>query len=194
MYEQQSHLPRPRLHTPGYIREVIDMVAFAIAAFTLFELVLPRSIVDGRSMEPSFEDRQRLVISRLHYWFSEPRRGDIIVFNSPQPRTENESALVKRVIGLPGETVEIRNQQVYINGVLLNEPYIKEPCNTYRCRDGIWELGPDEYFMMGDNRNVSNDSRVFGPVPHRNIVGEVLFRYWPPDRFGVVQRYRFLAN
>jgi signal peptidase I len=167
------------------------MVVFAVAIFTLFELAMPRSIVDGRSMEPSFVNGERLVISRVHYWLGDPERGDIIVFNSPKPRSEDESALVKRLIGLPGDTIEFRDQQLYINGEILEEPYINEPCSPYRCEDEVWHLGPDEYFMMGDNRNVSNDSRAFGPVPHENVVGEVLFRYWPLDRFGVVQKYRF---
>jgi signal peptidase I len=167
------------------------MIVFAIAIFTLFELAMPRSVVDGRSMEPNFVNGERLVISRVHYWLGDPERGDIIVFNSPKPRTENESALVKRLIGLPGDTIEFRGQQLYINGELVEEPYIREPCSPYRCEDEAWQLGPDEYFVMGDNRNVSNDSRSFGPVPHENLVGEVLFRYWPLDRFGIVQKYLF---
>lgn len=187
-------MPRPKLHVPGFMQEMINMLVFAIAIFTLFEMVLPRSIVDGHSMEPSFVSDQRLVISRAHYWLGAPERGDIIVFNSPQPRSSNESALVKRVIGLPGDTVEFRDQQLYINGELLEEPYINEPCSNYKCRDNIWELGPEEYFMMGDNRNVSNDSRAFGPVPASNIVGEVLFRYWPISDIGVVQKYRFPSD
>ena len=170
------------------------MIVFAVAIFTLFELAMPRSIVDGRSMEPNFVNGQRLVISRVHYWLGEPERGDIIVFNSPKPRSENESALVKRVIGLPGDTIEFIDQQLYINGELVEEPYISEPCSRYRCEDEVWHLGPDEYFMMGDNRNVSNDSRAFGPVPQENVVGEVLFRYWPLEQFGIVQKYRFPAE
>ena len=176
------------------MREIIDMLVFAIAVFTLFELAMPRSIVDGRSMEPNFVSGQRLVISRVHYWLGDPDRGDIIVFNSPNPRTEDESALVKRVIGLPGDIIEFRDQVLYINGEVWDEPYINEPCSKYRCADESWELGPDEFFMMGDNRNVSNDSRKFGPVPRENVVGEVLFRYWPVQEFGVVQQYQFPSD
>lgn len=190
MSDLSNNLPRPRLNTPGYFREFVEMVVFAVAIFTLFELAMPRSIVDGRSMEPNFVNGQRLVISRVHYWLGDPERGDIIVFNSPKPRSENESALVKRLIGLPGDTIEFIDQQLYINGQLVNEPYISEPCSKYRCEDEVWHLGSDEYFMMGDNRNVSNDSRAFGPVPQENVVGEVLLRYWPLEQIGIVQRYR----
>lgn len=188
---QEYQRPRPRLGRGGWGREIVSTAIFVVAVFTLLQLAMPRSVVHGSSMEPNFIENQRLVISRVHYLFGEPQRGDIIVFNSPSPREPDEPSLVKRVIGLPGETIEFRDQQLYINGELMEEPYINGPCTSFRCRDNVWELGPDEYFMMGDNRNVSNDSRAFGPVPRENLVGEVLLRFWPLDKVGVVQQYRF---
>lgn len=131
-------------------------------------------------------DGQRLIISRVHYMLANPQRGDIVVFNSPEADSDDPS-LIKRVIGLPGELVEIRDREVYINGVKLDEPYIKEPC-TYSCRDRQWQLGDDEYFVMGDNRNVSNDSRKFGAIKHSAIIGEALFRYWPLHAIGFIHQ------
>lgn len=179
-------LPRPRVGQFRAVKEVISTLLFLIAVFTLLQLALPRSEVHGRSMEPTFVEGQRLIISRINYMLGDPQRGDIVVFNSPQARDDDPS-LIKRVIGLPGELVEIRDRDVYINGERLDEPYIKEPC-TRQCRDRQWQLANDEYFVMGDNRNVSNDSRAFGPIKHSAIIGEALFRYWPLNAIGFIHR------
>ncbi len=181
-----TSLPRPSLHRPGRLRELLELAVFVIAVYALVELAIPRFMVDGRSMQPTFHDGERLIVSRINYLFGTPQRGDIIVFNSPSnPRGE---PLIKRVIGTPGDTVEFRDAQVYLNGQLLDEPYINEPCRPNMCQDAIYELGADEYFVMGDNRNHSNDSRRFGPVPFDNIIGDVLIRYWPPSDWGIVSR------
>jgi len=192
MNEMMVNRPRPTLERFQFVKEVIGTIAFVVAAFTLLQLALPRSVVNGRSMQPTLVDGERLVISRMNYLFGEPQYGDIVVFNSPRPRTPDESSLVKRIIGKPGDTIEIRDLQVYVNGVPLVEPYIREPCDTSHCRDNIWELGENEYFVMGDNRNNSNDSRSFGPVPRENVVGEALIRYWPLERIGIIHRDRFV--
>ena len=96
--------------------------------------------------------------------------------------------LIKRVVGIPGEVVELRDQQVYIDGEQLDEPYTLEPCriSNRRCSDDLWELGEDEYFVMGDNRNNSKDSRVFNAVPLEKIVGQVIFRYFPLNSIGII--------
>ena len=182
-------LPRPRLKIPGLLLEIISTLVFVIAVTVLFDLAIPRSLVDGHSMEPTFYGDDRLVVSRVHYLLGEPQRGDIIVFNSLVPsEAERGIMLIKRVIGVPGQTVELRDQYIHIDDNPLDEPYILEPCriSNSRCRDKIWELGGDEYFVMGDNRNNSKDSRVFGPVPIQNIVGQVVFRYFPLDSIGLI--------
>jgi signal peptidase I len=184
--EDIPKLPRPRIGQFRAVKEAINTLLFLIAVFTVLQLALPRSEVHGRSMEPTFVEGQRLIISRINYMLGDPQRGDIIVFNSPQARDDDPS-LIKRVIGLPGELVEIRDGEVYINGQRLDEPYIKEPC-TRQCRDRQWQLADDEYFVMGDNRNVSNDSRAFGPIKHSAIIGEALFRYWPLNAIGFIHR------
>jgi len=178
-----SQLPRPRLKTPNMLMEIVSTVIFIIAVTVLFDLAIPRSLVEGHSMEPTFHGDNRLVVSRIHYLLGEPQRGDILVFNSLEAA---RVMLIKRVVGLPGETVEMRGQAIYINGEALDESYIKEPCHINRCSDRIWELAEGEYFMMGDNRNNSRDSRRFGPVPLSKIVGQVIFRYWPPASVGMI--------
>ena len=182
-----KNLPRPKLKLPSMLMETISTIVFIVAVTVLFDLAIPRSLVDGHSMEPTFYGDDRLVVSRVNYLIGTPQRGDILVFNS---LVESEAAqgimLIKRVVGLPGETVQIRDQKVYVNGIELDEPYIKEPCQINRCRDDSWTLGANEFFMMGDNRNNSRDSRRFGPVPFEHIVGQVIFRYWPINSLGLI--------
>ncbi len=180
-------LPRPRLKTSGLLAEIISTVIFVIAVTVLFDLAIPRSLVDGHSMEPTFHGDDRLVVSRVHYLLSAPERSDIIVFNSLVPsEAERGVMLIKRVVGLPGETVELRDQQVHINGAPLDEPYIVEACRLSRCHDDSWVLGENEYFVMGDNRNNSRDSRRFNAVPLQKIVGQVVFRYFPLASIGII--------
>jgi signal peptidase I len=183
--------PRPSLRPLGWLWELISTLAFLVAVFTLLQLAIPRSVVHGSSMEPSFGEGQRLVISRVGYLFGDPQRGDIVVFNSPKPLEENEPSLIKRVIGMPGDTIEWRDQTLYINDELTEEPYINEPCSQFQCPNKTWTLGPDEYFVMGDNRNHSRDSRDFDQVPRENIIGEALVRFWPLDNIGLVDHHRF---
>lgn len=191
--ESYEYVPRPNLRPMGLGREIISTLVFLVAVFTLLQLAIPRSVVHGRSMQPSFQEGQRLVISRLNYLFGSPHRGDIVIFNSPDPLTPDEPSLIKRIIGLPGDVIEFREKQLYINGVLTEEPYINE-AQCRKCPDQKWELGDNEYFMMGDNRNNSRDSREFGPVPAENLIGEAIFRFWPIGNLGVVDHYRFPSS
>ena len=178
-----NELPRPRLKLPNMLMEIVSTAIFIVAVAVLFDLAIPRSLVDGHSMQPTFYADDRLVVSRVHYLLDEPQRGDILVFNSlEQPGV----MLIKRVVGLPGEMVELHNQTISINGKALDEAYVKEPCHINRCADNAWILAENEYFMMGDNRNNSRDSRHFGPVPLNKIVGQVVFRYWPLTTVGTI--------
>lgn len=187
----ETVLPRPTLRRRGFLREVIETIILIGAIYALVNLATVRFIVEGPSMQPNFQTGQVLVISRLNYLMNQPQRGEIVVFNPPgQPA--DEPPYIKRVIGLPGETVEIRDTKVYVNGIELDEPYINEPCDPGRCPDKTWVLGADEYFMMGDNRNHSSDSRGFPtPVTRDRIIGEALIRYWPPQDWGLVSHIRY---
>lgn len=176
---------RPRLRLPGFFMEVLQTIIFVVVVTVMFDMAIPRSLVDGQSMRPSFEDADRLVVSRVHYLVSAPQRGDVIVLNSVSSRDTRGTMLIKRVVGLPGDTVQIIEKQIYINGQIIDEPYTLEECRT-RCSDATWELGDGEYFVMGDNRNHSNDSRSFDAVPIDHIVGRVLFRYWPLNQIGII--------
>ncbi len=186
-----SEQPRPKLQRSNFVREILETVILIGLVFTLVNLATVRFYIEGPSMQPNFWAEQFLIVSRIHYLLSDPQRGDIVVFDPPgDDGTPNEPLLIKRLIGLPGEHLEMRDGLMYINGEALNESYTKEPCRN-NCADRTWDLGANEYFFMGDNRNNSRDSRVFGPITKDRIIGEAVIRYWPPQDWGIVTRYRF---
>jgi signal peptidase I len=180
MTRRSSRTPRPALRELGLLQDVSQRLVFIGIAVVLINLVTMRYRVEGPSMESQLENGQVLVLNRLAYKIGSPSRGDIVVFHE---RTVSAQDLIKRIIGLPGETVEIRYDKVWINGVML-DPAWEPECIS--CESGIWTLGPHEYFVMGDHRAVSRDSRAFGPVRDEMFVGKVVWRYWPLDRFGPV--------
>ena len=184
----QAELPRPRLKRFNTIRELFDLIVLIGAVYALVNLATVRFIVQGPSMEPTFMENQFLIVSRVNYLLGQLEQGDVIVFHYPGNPDDD---YIKRVIGLPRDVVEIRDTLVYVNGQQLNEPYINETCRPAQCQDRTWELSDDEYFVMGDNRNRSSDSREFGPIQQQYIVGEVLIRYWPPSDWGIVSRINY---
>ena len=131
-------------------------------------------------MEPNLHNNERLIIEKISYRFGEPQRGDIVVLRPPRRASV---PLIKRVIGLPGDTVEIKSNQVYINGDPLMEDYLDQPTlGTMLPR-----LVPEGHVLvLGDNRRASNDSRSFGMVPYEDIIGRAWLRYWPPDDMGLI--------
>jgi signal peptidase I len=164
-------------------RELAITLVLAVVIFLAYHAVAQTSVVDGSSMLPGLENGQRLIVSKAAYFFSEPQRGDVIIVYPPiDPGKE----YVKRLIGLPGDTVEVKDHQVYVNGVALKEPYIKSAPN-YTMEP--FEVPSDNYFVMGDNRNNSYDSRYGWTVTRNKIVGEVWLRYWPFSDFGLIQDY-----
>lgn len=150
-------------------------------------LVLQPFVVDGNSMEPNFQDKQALMVDKVTFKARLPRRGEAVIFRAPTNPSED---YIKRLIGFPGETVMIVNGQVYINGRLFSENYINDPGQTYINSDKNEvlrkTLGPNEYFVMGDNRLHSSDSREWGTVPKINLVGRPLFSVYPWRLAGLI--------
>lgn len=161
----------------AWVKEIIQVVLIVALVRIGMDIFLPRYVVDGASMQPNFHTSERVIVDRLTMLLFGPVRGDVVVLDSPQAADE---LLIKRVIGLPNETIVIRDGRVYADGTLLDEPYVLDYC-TFGVCNGEWQLGPDEYFVLGDNRNHSLDSHSFGPVLRSSIVGIARVRYWPPD-------------
>lgn len=164
-----------------WIKEIIQIVLVVVLVRVGMDAFLPRYVVDGASMQPNFHTSERLIVDRVSLLFGAPARGDVVVLDSPRA----DELLLKRVIGLPGETVTLQDGRVYIDGELLEEDYVAEFC-TYSSCNGVWRLGPDQYFVLGDNRTHSLDSHSFGPVARDAIIGVARLRYWPPEALDVL--------
>jgi signal peptidase I len=157
-----------------FVKYAVPIVLGIVAiAFVIFRVLFPIMVNGGRGMLPAIGDGAIILLNPFAYSSSEPQRGEIVIFLSPRPDEEN-IRLVKRIVGLPGETIEYRQQQLFINGTVYDEPYIFEPCGEFNCPDERWILGEDEYFVMGDNRNHSVDSRRFGAISRDLIMGKAL--------------------
>jgi signal peptidase I len=155
------------------------LIAAGIAAVIIVLIYLPVKI-EGNSMTPLLSDHEAIVINRVVYHFEPIHRGDIVVFRYPLDATQS---FIKRIVGLPGETVQIRQGFVYVNGNWVPEPYV--PSQYKDLSDfGPIQVPSGSYFVLGDRRNSSNDSRVFGTVAGRLIEGRAAFAYWPIDHFG----------
>lgn len=172
------------------------VIVFVIAFCIRYFLVQP-FIVEGGSMMPNFVDKEYLLAEKLDYFIGAPKRGDVVIFRYPNNPSTN---FIKRVIALPGETVEIENNTVTVinsshqNGVLLNEgTYLSGEVKTLTNERGkfVKTLGPDEYFVMGDNREHSSDSREWGVLPRANIIGRAWLTIKPTDRLGVQKRITY---
>lgn len=165
----------------AWLRELLEAVLPALVIVLVVNIFLAQATrVEGQSMDPSLHDSERLIIEKVSYRFRAPQRGDIVVLRRPQRSVD---PLIKRVIGLPGETVSIHDAMVYIDGDPLMEPYLDQP--TWGSMAPV--VVPEGHvFVMGDNRRSSNDSRAFGVVSLDDIVGRAWLRYWPPSEFGAV--------
>ncbi len=157
------------------------LLAIGLAMVIIIFLYQPVK-VEGTSMAPLLTDQERIFINKFVYRFEPIERGDVVVFWYPLDRSKS---FIKRVVGLPGETVEVRQGRLYVNGKRLEEPYVP-PQFTDGSTYAPVRVPAGEYFVMGDHRASSNDSRVFGPVPDRYIYGKAVFAYWPMDRFGLI--------
>lgn len=168
------------------LRELISfllglVLVFFVALF-IVHFVGQRTQVNGESMEETLSDGDNLIVDKLSYRFVSPKRFDVIVF--PHQMGGEEIFFIKRIIGLPGEKIQISNGVIYVDDVPLDEPYGNEVIAEAKSASVPVVLGEDEYFVLGDNRNHSMDSREIGPVPRKIIVGRAIFRIWPMNRFG----------
>jgi signal peptidase I len=164
------------------VREVVETVILTLFIFWMVNTVTGRFRIEGHSMDPTLGEGQYVLINKLAYYLDQPERGDIIVLEFPNDHSRD---FIKRIIGLPGDHVVIDDQQVTVNGVVLDEPYIKAPPNY----SGTWDVPEGNYFVLGDNRNNSHDSHSWSFLPEDDIVGKAWLIYWGPSDWGLVPHY-----
>ncbi len=169
------------------IAEIIIYIALIlICIFVIPKYVVQRTIVDGESMMNTLHNNDNVIVEKVSYLFSDPDRFDIIVFYPYGKEEDPDDYYVKRVIGLPGETIQIIGSDIYINGEILKENYGRVPIRHAGVAKDPITLGEDEFFVLGDNREESEDSRAFGVVEKSDISGQVVLRIYPFSRFGLM--------
>lgn len=198
----ETHAPNPQIAAApiekppnthigrAVLREIVETIALFAVIFTIARVTIGNFIIIGQSMEPNYHEQQRLLVDRVSHTLGWLQRGDVVILHSPDEPID----LIKRLIGLPGDVVEIRDNHVFVNGVQLNEPYLPADADTGRgLAEGrsTWTLGPNEYLMMGDNRSASKDGRYFGPVTYDKLIGRALVVYYPFKDFTVVQHHKY---
>ena len=170
----------------GFVRETLLTLAVALVIFFGLQAIVQDYIIKEYSMEPNFQEEQRVLVNKVVYKLHDPERGDVIVLHPPPPYDQKSIPFIKRIIALPGDTVEIKSAAVYVNGFRLSEPYIKAaPTYTFES----YRVPANNYFVLGDNRNNSSDSHMGWTVPRQNIIGKAWLSVWPPDRWGLAANY-----
>lgn len=183
--EKSTEIKEPvKKSSAQFIREIIETVAMTVLVFLAIHFTVQNFLVDGSSMQPGLHTGEYVLVNKLAYTFHAPQRGDVIVFELPQDTSEN---LIKRVIGLPGDKLVLTQNTVTVDGVTLNEPYISAPQNI---QVQTVTVPPGDYFVMGDNRPVSDDSRGWGFVPKDDIIGKAVMVYWPLGNWESINTYQ----
>ena len=159
--------------------DILETIILAVILYFGINALSARVRVDGFSMNPTLQNGEYILVNRLAYKTGQPNRGDIIVFRLPGDETQD---LIKRVIGLPGDTVHVSDGVVTINGARLEEPYIAQDPLYF----GEWTIPEDYLFVLGDNRNDSRDSHQWGLLPLENVIGKSVLIYWPPDDWKII--------
>jgi signal peptidase I len=177
----------PASRRSNLLREVVDTALLTAIIFLIVNAATSRFLIKSVSMLPNLREGEFVIVDKVSYAFGSPQRGDIVVF----ALADEADDLIKRVIGLPGETIEISDGTVYIDGRPLAEPYaVPSPGSVFPAR----RLGADEYFVMGDNRVDSRDSRAFGPIQRQSIVGRAWIIYWPPAHWGIIPQHVYAES
>lgn len=168
-----------------FLRDIVITIVMAIVIFFLLQATVQSYVVVYNCMEPNFQEGDRLLVNKVVYYFHQPERGDVVILHPP---FDPKLTYIKRVIALPGDTVEVKMSAVYVNGAKLYEPYIKEP-PTYTLNQK--KIPDGQYFVLGDNRNSAYDSYEWGTLPRQNIIGKAWLIVWPLDKWGLVPQYSF---
>lgn len=176
--------PEPVIEQPAnwkrFALDILETLVLAVVLYFGINAVSARVRVDGFSMRPTLQDGEYILVNKLAYKFSEPVRGDIVVFVFP---VNPEEDLIKRIIGVPGDTITIQEGMLTVNGVVVDEPYINAP----PAYNGTWQVPEGELFVLGDNRNDSRDSHQWGLLPIENVIGRAVLIYWPPEEWQVIR-------
>jgi len=199
-YQNLPQLPLPEVDSNYYelepsssgsfrqrFLEFIETILVALVLFLVINLITARVVVESVSMQPNLFEGELVVVNKLAFRWSLPERGDIVVFPYP---LDPETHYIKRIVGLPGDHVSVQNADIVVNGVLLNEPYIAADPNY----SGEWDINDGEVFVLGDNRNNSNDSHNWGSVRITDLVGKAVLIYWPLDHAGVIPHYDLIVT
>lgn len=155
------------------VREILEVIALTVLIFVIIRFVIQSYHVQGVNMQPSLTTDQYVMVNKSAYFFRTIERGDVIVFHNPHNTAQD---FIERVIGLPGDTIQVDNTTIRVNGVLLNEPYVKVPTNPVA---DTWKVPANDYFVLNDNRQIADDSRTQGLVPKDYIIGKAVLVYWP---------------
>ncbi len=164
-------------------REVVEILVITGLIFLVVRFVIQSYHIDGPSMQPGLTTNEYVMVNKVVYLFHAPERGDVIVFHYPHDTTQD---YIKRVVGLPGDTIETDNTRLWVNGTLLKEAYVSVPSNQQASK---WKVPRDQYFVLGDNRPASDDSRSWGFVPRDYIVGKASAVFWPLPQFHFINTY-----
>ena len=177
---QTEPISEPPTDWKRFLLDILETLVLAVVLYFGINAVSARVRVDGFSMKPTLQDGEYILVNKLAYKLGEPQRGDIVVFVFPVDPSED---LIKRVIGLPGDTISVQNGVLSVNGKPVDEPYISAP----PAYNGEWPVAEDQLFVLGDNRNDSRDSHQWGLLPVENVIGRAVLIYWPPKEWQVIK-------
>lgn len=185
-------------HLSEFFLDIIETLVIALSIFLVVYLFFMQPHqVNGKSMVPTFESGEYVLTDKVSYRIGVPKRGDVIVFHAPEKAQCPQGTgcdFIKRVIGVPGETIAVHDNTIFVNGQPLTEEYIPSDYQTQPgafIKDRTITLDSDEYFVSGDNRMHSSDSRAWGPIEKRDIVGKAFFRYWPFAKVGLIEHEEY---